>query len=288
MIDLLNGSGQGKITMDELLIIANWLVPLIYLAMVIDYGATFLLRLRTHVRNRWILIPILFHVAFLVLRGIQLGSLPIGRTEEILSLIALSSTIVYWMMEFVSRDRRAGFFVFLLIFLFQYASSAFVAGSTIFPPSESAIQHGWGRAHVIPATFSYTALAFAAIYGLLHLMGRRDLKRHRFGLLFDRLPPLDLLGRLSWYSLLGGFIFLTISIVTGIVVFGQAGDVAQPEILGHKVALKIITGSLAWLICGVTILGKCFAKWSASKVSLVAVSGFLVILILLVASIFLS
>jgi len=274
--------------MDKLLIIANWLVPLVYLAMVFDYGATFLLRLRTHVRNRWILIPILFHAAFLVLRGIQLGSPPIGSTVEILSAIALSSTIVYWVMELLSRDRRAGFFVFLLIFLFQYTSSAFVVGNAIHPPSEAAIQHGWGSAHVIPATFSYTALAFAAIYGLLYLMGQRDLKRHRFGLLFDRLPPLDLLGRLSWYSLLGAFVFLTISIVTGIVVFGQAGDVVQPETLGNKVALKIITGSLTWLICATTILGKCFAKWSASMVSSVAVSGFLVILILLVASIFLS
>ncbi len=274
--------------MDELLIIANWLVPLIYLAMVIDYGTTFLLRLRTHVRNWWILIPILFHTAFLVLKGIQLGSPPISSTVEVLSVIALSSTIVYWVMELLSRDRRAGFFVFLLIFLFQYTSSVFVMGNAIHPLSEAAIQHGWGRVHVIPASLAYTALAFAATYGLLHLMGRRDLKRHRFGLLFDRLPPLDLLGRLSWYSLLGGFIFLTISIVTGIMVFGQAGDVAQPEILEYKVTLKIITGSLAWLICGVTILGKCFAKWSASTVSLVAVSGFLVILILLVASIFLS
>ncbi|GAG51571.1 unnamed protein product, partial [marine sediment metagenome] len=120
--------------MDELLIIANWLVPLIYLAMVIDYGATFLLRLRTYVRNRWVLIPILFHAAFLVLRGIQLGSLPIGSTVEILSVIALSSTIVYWVMELLSRDRRAGFFVFSLIFLFQYTSSAFVGGNAI-PPS---------------------------------------------------------------------------------------------------------------------------------------------------------
>ena len=274
--------------MDELLIIANWLVPLIYLAMVIDYGTTFLLRLRTHVRNWWILIPILFHTAFLVLKGIQLGSPPISSTVEVLSVIALSSTIVYWVMELLTRDRRAGFFVFLLIFLFQYTSSVFVMGNVIHPLSEAAMKHGWGRVHVIPASFAYTALAFAATYGLLHLMGRRDLKQHRFGLLFDRLPPLDLLGKLSWYSLLCGFIFLTISIITGIVAFGQAGDVAQPEIMGYKVALKIITGSLAWLICGVTILGKCFAKWSASTVSFVGVSGFLVILILLVASIFLS
>ncbi len=269
--------------MDTLLIIANWFLPLIYLTMVMDYGTTFLLRLRTHVRNWWILIPILFHAAFLVLRGIHLGAPPIGSTVEVLSIIALSSVIVYWIMELITRDRRAGFFVFLLIFLFQYTSSLFVN-----PLSDAAIQHGWKRVHVIPASFAYTALAFAATYGLLHLVGRRYLKQHHFGLLFDRLPPLDLLGRLSWYSLVSGFIFLTISITTGMFVFGRAGDPAQSAIMEYKVALKIITGSLAWLICLVTILGKCFAKWSTSRVSLIAVCGFLVILILLVTSIFLS
>ncbi len=274
--------------MDELLIIANWLVPLIYLALVMDYGATFLLRQRTHKRNRWLLIPILFHGAFLVLRGIRLGSPPIGSTVEILSIVALVSTIVYWVMELITRDRRAGFFVFLLIFLFQYTSSIFVMGNEFQPLSESVIKPGWGHAHVFPATFAYTALAFGATYGLLHLMGRRDLKQHRFGLLFDRLPPLDLLGKLSWYSLLGGFVFLSISILTGIVVAGKAGDVAQSGALEYKVALKIITGSLAWLICVATIIGKCFLKWSAAVVSFIAVSGFLVILILLIASIFLT
>ncbi len=274
--------------MDALLTVANWLVPLIYLAMVFDYGATFLLHRRTHVRNMWVLVPIVFHTAFLVLRGVQLGSPPLGSAVEILSVIALSSTIVYWVMELISRDRRAGFFIFLLIFMFQYTSSVFTAANMGQPPGGAAIRQGWGHAHVIPATLSYTALAFAAVYGLLHLMGRRDLKRRRFGLLFDRLPPLDLLGSLSWYSLLVGFAFVTLSIITGVVVFGQTGDIAQSEILAHKVALKIITGSFAWLICAVTILGKCFFKWSASRVSSVAISAFLVILVLLVASIFLS
>ena len=82
---------------------------------------------------------------------------------------------------------------------------------------------------------------------------------------------------------------MSISIVTGAVVFGQAGDsIAQSEVLERKVAFKIITGSLVWLICAATILGKFFAKWPISRVSLVAVGGFLVILALLAASIVLS
>lgn len=275
--------------MDTLLTVTNWLIPLIYLAMVIDYGTTFLLRVRTHSRNFGILVPIVFHVAFLVLRSIHLGFIPLGSTVDILSVMALCSTILYWVMEMITRDRRAGVFVFLLIFLFQYTSSAFVGPNLGHVSCVAAIQQGWGRLHVIPATFAYTALAFAAVYGLLHLQGLRDIKRGRFGVLFDRLPPLDLLGKLCWYSLLGGFVFVTLSMITGAVVFGGlTSDAAHSVAMEEKVAIKIVTGSVAWVICAVTIVGKLVAKWPASRVSFVAASGFLAIMAMLIASMLLA
>ncbi|KKM80045.1 hypothetical protein LCGC14_1343850, partial [marine sediment metagenome] len=63
--------------MNTLLTIGNWLVPLIYLALVIDYGATTLLRSRPHVRNRWVPVAIIVHALLLVLRGVRLGHPPL-------------------------------------------------------------------------------------------------------------------------------------------------------------------------------------------------------------------
>lgn len=282
------GAGQERTTVDILLRIGNWLVPLVYLALVMDYGAMFLLRAKARGRNVWVVPAVAFHAALLVLRGVRLGHLPLDGNMAILSIIALSSAIVYCVMEYASGDTRAGVFVFLLVFLFQYTSSTFLAHRIATPSAEAAGRYGWGRAHVIPAALAYTALGFAAVYGLLYLMGRRGLRQHRFGLLFDRLPALDLLGTLSWQSLVGGFALMTVSMVTGAVVFGQARNTVPLEVLGLKVACKIITGSVAWLICGAAILGKVFAKWSAERICLLAVGGFLVIVVLLVASISLS
>lgn len=44
--------------MDALLSVTNWLVPLVYLALAIDYGATFILRIRTHARNPGVILAI--------------------------------------------------------------------------------------------------------------------------------------------------------------------------------------------------------------------------------------
>ena len=267
--------------MDTVLVVANWLLPLFYLTLLIAYGATFFLRTKAHVRNVWLVPVVVFHALFLAGRGLALGRLPMVSVYEVLSLLALSTAAVYCVAEFASGDRRTGMFVLLLVFLFQYTSSIFFSEG---PSPGNATQSNWTRLHIVPAVLAYTALAFAAVYGLLHLVAQRDLRRHHFGLLFDRLPPLELLGRMTWYALIVGFLFMTVSIATGAVVFSRLGAGAMEA----KVASKIVIGSIAWLVCLVAVLGRTVGKWSDRRVSGIAVAGFLAIMVLMVFSAVLS
>ena len=267
------------------LVITNWLLPLFYLSLLIDYGATFFLRVKAQARNPWLLPVLCFHVLFIVLRGVHLGRPPLAGVYEIISLLALSTAVVYTVVEFAGRDRRTGMFVFLLVFLLQYTSSNFLA--TTFAAAQdlsSDAQSSWTRLHIVPALLAYTSCAIAAVYGLLHLLAQRGLKQHHFGLLFDRLPPLDLLGRMSWYALLGGLLFMTVTIATGPFLFSHSGHVGQTGLRDAKVLIKIIIGSIAWLIYAVAVLGKFFGKWPPSRVSGIAVAGFVVIMALLIVS----
>ena len=260
--------------MSSLLIIVNWLLPLLYAVLLIDYGACFFLRIKAQSRNAW-LVPVLgLHGLFLVLRAIHLGQPPLADIYEILSVMALSTGVVYALVEFASRDRRTGVFIFTLVFLFQYTSSSFLGQSS----THSA---GWARLHTIPALVACTAFAIAAVYGLLNLLAERNLRKHRFGVLFDRLPPLDLLGRMTWHALLGGFIFITITMITG-ALFSHWGGAEQ--VMEAKLLAKIIIGSLAWVIYTVAVVGKLLGKWSSPRISGIAVAGFVVIMILLIVS----
>ena len=265
--------------MDVLVSAANWLLPLVYLALAIDYGATFILRTRTHARSPGVLLAVILHIAFLVLWGVHSQRPPLTSIPELLSVIALCCAILYGGTELLCRDRRAGVFVFLLVFLLQYSSSIFLTATKG--------QGGSGQYHMIPASLAYTSMAFAAMYALLYLTGQRNLKQHRFGLLFDRLPPLELLGKMSGYALLVGFGLMTVTIVTGSVFFGRSGG--ERSLLSNpKILTKIITGLVAWGACAVAILGKWFGKWSVSSVSRIALVGFLVVVVLFATSIILS
>lgn len=266
----------------------NAVLPLIYLSLFIDYGITFFNRVHSHPRKLWIGGVLCFHTAFLVLRGARIGHPPLTTTVELLSVMALSTALVYWIIELRTSERRTGIFVFALVFTFQYISSLFLAHAVALPePVSAAARSPWFRIHVIPAVLAYTGLSISAIYGLLHVIARRNLKRGRFGLMFDHLPPLERLGKMAWHALLLGFAFLTLVLMTGPFTF-HSGAVGGITALGPKVAVKILLGLAAWAIYTLAIVGKLLGQWSISRVSGIAMNGFVVIVALLIVSALLS
>jgi ABC-type uncharacterized transport system permease subunit len=271
--------------MDTLLVIGNLLLPLLYLALLIDYGTTFFLRTRTGRRSPELWAVVAIHAGWLVLQAVRQGRPPLANAQETLSVVAWAMAAVYAIVETAGRDRRTGVFVLLLVFLLQYTSSMFVAAV----PAPAAEPTGvWFRLHTLPALVAYTAFAFAAIYGLLYRVAQNDLKRHRFGVFFDRLPPLDLLGRMMWHTLLVGFIFMTATIVTGPLMFPPGSEGAQAALSSLKVEMKIVTGGVAWAIYAAAIIGRLAGKWHAGRISAIAVIGYVVVVALLVASAILS
>jgi len=268
--------------MPLLLAVGGAVLPLAYLALVIDYGATFFLRTRTRGRTPLLLVMVAVHLGYLVLWGLEAGHAPVTGTPEVLSVLALATAAVYAWVEAVSGDRRTGLFVLLLAFLFQYAASFLTAGASAGAAGPSAGPHAGGlRAglHVLPALVAYTAMAFAGVYGALYLAARRALRRHRFGVLFDRLPPLETLGPMAWHALLTGFAAMTVAIAVTPLMFGEGGGEYSAKIVS-----KIVTGSVAWGVCAAAVLGRWLGRWPLARTSAVAVVGFLLVMALLAVS----
>ncbi len=270
------------------LTVGNWLLPLLYLAVVVDYGCTFFLRSRTSGACRWAPAVVLTHVAWIVARGMTGNYLPLPNNYDILSATALAAATVYWILEWIGRDRRAGVFVFAVVFLFQYTASVLGVKSVGVAADSETAGSVWLRLHVVPATVAYTSFTFGAIYGALHLLAQHDLRKRRFGLLFDRLPPLASLGKTTWHAVAVGFLSITTGIISGGVALRLATD-------GHgiddgnfaKLLAKMIIGTAAWCIYGAAIFGRLVLKWPQSKISVITLLGFLVTMALLASSIIL-
>lgn len=108
--------------------------------------------------------------------------------------------------------------------------------------------------HVFGAVLAYSGLLLAALYGVLFLLQRWSLRSRRYGLLFERLPSLELLDQFSWRSLLAAVVFLTLTIAFGHVVGKAPGlgfDYYDP---------KIMFTNLIWLGCLLLTASRGF-KW---------------------------
>lgn len=127
--------------------------------------------------------------------------------------------------------------------------------------------------HTVCSLFSYAAFLVAFVSGVLFLLQERQLKRKRMGLLFHRLPSLEVLDRVNFFSLGIGFGLLTLGVGCGFlgsrILFGRwwASD--------PKALLTVLVWAL-YLSLWVTRLR---AALRGRRVAWLSVVGFSVVLV---------
>ena len=124
--------------------------------------------------------------------------------------------------------------------------------------------------HVVNALLGYSGFTISAVYGFLYLTLYNDLKHNRFGLIFNRLPNLEVLEKLSFYSSVIGFILLTVAIIIGVIWLPSAFpkfSFLDPKLIG--------TG-IVWMLYGAGIFTKFFSRWRGKKLILLSITGFLI------------
>ncbi len=167
-----------------------------------------------------------------------------------ISGLGLAVGVIHLLLEGRARNRAIGVFPVAVAAVFALAATAFdplrrpEAG---LPPASAAI-------HASAAVLGYAGLLLAALFGALYLVQRGALKRHRFGLFWERLPSLELLDEFAFRSLVAGVACFTVTIAVGHIVrraTGHTGSYWDP---------KIVATNLIWLIGLVVVLGRLFRR----------------------------
>jgi ABC-type uncharacterized transport system permease subunit len=130
--------------------------------------------------------------------------------------------------------------------------------------------------HVISALLGYSGFAISAVYGILFLTLYKNIKSNKYGLFFNRLPNLEILEQLGFYSMVIGFVLLTVAIIIGFIWLPQAFpnfSYTDP---------KLISTFLVWILYGSGIISKIIAKWYGKKVVIFSLTGFVVVILSLV------
>lgn len=252
------------------------LLPFLYFGTVWAYAKVFF---RDSVNARQIKTPLLvatavIHLGYLLLRTMQFNHPPITTVPEIMTVIALSIAAAYIVIEFQTKVKSTGYFILNLAFLFQLSSSLFIQDLLDVNPILRSNLLGF---HVVTALLGYTAITVSAVYGFLYLMLYHNIKSSRVGVIYSKLPNLEMLERMSFISIVFGFVLFSIAIVVGLVWLPKA--FAEFSYFDPK-----LIGTIAiWALYGTGLVAKRSLGWQGRKIMILSVVGFVVSLFSLTA-----
>ncbi len=267
--------------MTVVIALLNILLPLGYLLAGLNYLVLYLQEPRWSVRTATPLARavVVMHAAYLALLTATFKHVPVASVWEAFTFISFALAAVYLILESRLENKATGVFLFVPALLFQVLASAYVN-----PTREVSdiLRSSWFGLHVTAALLGYAAFAIAAVYGVLYLLLYRSLKGSRVGLVFQRLPSLDVLSKLSTTALAFGWLNLTLAIVFGIVWVNGLESTGQ--IAGSFLAdPKFLSTIVIWLVYAVCLAGRFAFKWPSRQLAVVSVIAFVLMVLSSVA-----
>ena len=254
--------------MKEYVDIINIVLPLFYLITFGVYTYDFIAEKSrlSHVKRVFLFINLLLHIKFIVIRSLYVEHFPITNVFEIFSVLACACIFSYFVLELLTDVRGTGPFIIIISFLFQAVSSIFIKDEM---GVRDILKSNLLGTHVITALLGYSAITISAVYGFLYLMLYKEIKQNKFGIIFNKLPNLEILEKLSYYSAFIGFVFLSLAIFIGIIWLPRAFPTfsyADPKLIG--------TG-IVWLLYGAGILSKILGRWKGKKIIILSIIAFI-------------
>jgi ABC-type uncharacterized transport system permease subunit len=210
---------------------------------------------------------VLHGVGLVLLLGPQ-GWLPTGF-GQVVSLLAFLLVAVFLAVDLRTRAPVLG------AFLSPAAVAVLVPSLWMETPGRDLAQGL--RQPLLPVHIG-VALAGLAVFGVaaavagVYLVAERSVKGKRFGVVFKRVPSLELLDELNRKLVAWGFIALSLTLLTGAWVQARL----QPERHWTPAELAIV---VAWAAFGVLVQARTFAGWRGRRVALLTMAGFGVLVV---------
>ncbi len=220
-------------------------------------------------------ITVMVHTVALVTKTAYLERLPLDSPLEFMSSLALALMVTYLVIEHRIKAKNTGFFVVGTAFLLQFFASSFCHTRI---SNNQILQEPGFAAHAGFAILAYTALSLSFLYALLYLVLARQLARRRFGLLFRRLPALEVLERMSIGAIKLALPLLFISLALGHLWMYHLRD-SNPQLaaLLNPWDPKILMTWVIFLGYAGGLAGYKFLGWRGRPMNLLAVAAFLVV-----------
>lgn len=252
--------------------IISYSLPALYLLVIFVYYRIYSGTSKTlvHKTTPILMVLVVFHLIEIVTRNIALGTMPLSTTHDANAFIAFSILLVYMISEMGLQNRGAGLFILFFALVFDLLSAFNMSWE---PETNELLTNKTFAIHASLSITGYTALSLAAIYALMYIIQNNNLKKRKLGKLFQQLPALTYLEKMSLRSVVTGIILLGIGILTGhYQAYLMIGDFWPTDI-------KVIVSDVVWILYLMGYLATVIKNWTGEKMAYLSLYGFLILIV---------
>ncbi len=196
------------------------------------------------------------------------GHAPLSNLYESLVFFAWVTVLVYLIIEYKTRNRVIGAFATPFATLaMAYASFSPDVQDNI-QPLIPALQSNWLIAHVITCFLGYASFAVACGLGIMYLMRGNEKNPAGSGLL-SALPSHKVLDELMHQTIVFGFLWLSVGIITGAVWANQAWGTYWSW--DPKETWSLIT----WFVYATALHARFVRGWQGRRIAFLSIIGFI-------------
>jgi ABC-type uncharacterized transport system permease subunit len=203
--------------------------------------------------------------ADLELVGRKLGSVPYRTLGGSMALFGWMLGLAYLVLVLRHRERAIGPFLIPLLLAFSLLGVLLPSHAPAAPGTRGSLF----AFHVTFAILADAAFALSFVLSILYLIQNRQIRRGRTGVLFSRLPSLEVIGRMNRTSVTIGLIVLTLSVALGMA-------------WAHRVWNGRVDAKLVWAFLTLSVYGLLLwmdrRGWEGPRVALLSIVGFVLVL----------
>jgi len=197
-----------------------------------------------------------------------IGVAPVLTLKSALSFFAWTILGVYLLFHLKFKLMVLGSFIAPLAACLLIISSAIPETEVTVKPIFRSL---WLTVHVSTSFVGNAMFALTFVAGVMYLIQERQIKKKKLGSMYSRLPSLATLDSINHHSLIWGFPFLTVGMITG-AIYAQVA-------LGSywRWDPKEVWSLITWLFYAALLHERLAVGWRGRKAALMAIIGFAVL-----------
>ena len=226
-------------------------------------------------------LAVALEAVILIFRTVELKAIPLTGLFESMIVLTIVFGLIYLFLGIAIQQVWFGS-VMAWVILAMILMAGIVATPASNPHEVAATP--WAIAHGIAMILGGASITFAAASALLHLLGRRKLKRKEVMQVLGRVPNIEKLERMNLLGIRVALVLITIGLISGLGLAVTKSQTLEISVLGWLTDAKIVLIAVVWALLASILVLRRIAVLTGKTTAHITIVAFLLVLFAIVGT----